>query len=113
MLRASNVRGHCTPKHPLTAARALTPASAIWCYFSTLTRLHDFAMFAYGFFRRVPVKRRTIRTSASSHGSHKLMKKKTLKASKKKAALPPDPDAPAKQAQLKFYEEGLKHFQQQ
>jgi tetratricopeptide (TPR) repeat protein len=81
--------------------------------FSTLTRLRDFAMFAYDFFRRVPVKRRTVRTSANSQASHKLLKKKTMKASKKKIIAPPDPDAPAKQAQLRFYEEGLKHFQQQ
>src|SRR5580692_6805591 len=75
--------------------------------FSTLTRLCDFAMFAYDFFRRVPVKRRTVRTSANSQASHKLLKKKTMKASKKRIIAPPDPDAPAKQAQLRFYEEGL------
>ena len=40
------------------------------------------------------------------------MHKKGLAPSKAKAA-PPDPDAPARQQQLKFYEEGLKYFQQQ
>jgi len=59
------------------------------------------------------VKRRTIRTSAAARNSHKLLKKKTLRASSKKNVLPPDPDAPAKQAQMKFYEEALKFFQQQ
>jgi tetratricopeptide (TPR) repeat protein len=81
--------------------------------FRALTRLGDFAMFAYDFFRRVPVKRRTVRTSVNAQASHKLLKKKAMRASKKKIVVPPDPDAPAKQAQLKFYEEGLKHFQQQ
>jgi tetratricopeptide (TPR) repeat protein len=63
----------------------------------------------------VTVKRRTIRATQASHKSHKLLKKKTIKASGKAraAVLPPDPDAPAKQAQLKFYEEALKYFQQQ
>jgi tetratricopeptide (TPR) repeat protein len=70
-------------------------------------------MFAHEPFWRLPVKRRTIRTSAGSRNSHKLLKKKTLKASSKKSALPPDPDAPAKQAQMTFYEEALKFFQQQ
>ncbi|MFZ0981401.1 MAG: tetratricopeptide repeat protein [Candidatus Acidiferrales bacterium] len=41
------------------------------------------------------------------------MKKKTLAASAKAKSLPPDPDAPAKQQQLKLYEEALKQFQQQ
>jgi tetratricopeptide (TPR) repeat protein len=40
------------------------------------------------------------------------LKKKDI-ASAKAKALPPDPDAPAKQQQLKAYEEALKHFQQQ
>ena len=61
------------------------------------------------------MKRRAIRATQASHKSHKLLKKKTIKASAKAKAvvLPPDPDAPAKQAQLKFYEEALKYFQQQ
>jgi tetratricopeptide (TPR) repeat protein len=58
------------------------------------------------------VKRRAIRTSSSSRTSHKLLKTKPIsKASKSKAA-PSDPDAPAKQAQLKAYEEALRYFQQ-
>jgi tetratricopeptide (TPR) repeat protein len=56
------------------------------------------------------VKRRATLTSKSS-GPHKLMKKKALKA--KVHAAVPDPEAPAKQAQMKAYEEGLKYFQQQ
>lgn len=56
------------------------------------------------------MKRRATHTSKSS-APHKLVKKKALKA--KTQAAVPDPDAPAKQAQLKAYEEGLKHFQQQ
>jgi tetratricopeptide (TPR) repeat protein len=59
------------------------------------------------------VKHRVARGSGSSHGSHKTLKKKNLAASAKAKALPPDPDAPAKQQQLKLYEEALKHFQQQ
>jgi len=61
------------------------------------------------------VKRRAVRTSQSSRTSHKLLKNKTLKSSGKTKvhAAPPDPLAPAKQAQLKSYEEALKHFQQQ
>jgi tetratricopeptide (TPR) repeat protein len=59
------------------------------------------------------LKRRAIRTSRASRTTHKLLKKKTLKVSAKAKAMPPDPDAPAKQAQLKSYEEALKHFQQQ
>jgi tetratricopeptide (TPR) repeat protein len=58
------------------------------------------------------VKHRVARGSGSSHGNHKTLKKKTLAAAKAKA-LPPDPDAPAKQQQLKLYEEALKHFQLQ
>src|ERR1700690_1118824 len=69
----------------------------------------------YSFSRRVTVKRRAVRATQASQKSHKLLKKKTIKASAKAKihALPPDPDAPAKQAQLKFYEEALKYFQQQ
>src|SRR6202041_1087690 len=54
----------------------------------------------YSFSRRVTVKRRTIRATQASHKSHKLLKKKTIKASgKAKAfALPPNPDARAKQS---------------
>jgi tetratricopeptide (TPR) repeat protein len=40
------------------------------------------------------------------------LKKKAL-ASNKARLMPPDPEAPAKAAQLKLYEEALKHFQEQ
>jgi tetratricopeptide (TPR) repeat protein len=56
------------------------------------------------------VKRRASHTSKSS-APHKLVKKKALKA--KAPVAVPDVEAPAKQAQLKAYEEGLKLFQQQ
>jgi len=62
------------------------------------------------------LKRRAVRTSHSSRNSHKLLKSKglaTAKARAKEKAAPPDPLAPAKQAQLKAYEEALKYFQQQ
>jgi len=59
------------------------------------------------------VKRRAVRATNSSRQSHKLLKNKTLKSSAKAKAAPPDPLAPAKQAQLKAYEEALKHFQAQ
>src|ERR1700734_2663148 len=68
----------------------------------------------YSFSRRVTVKRRAIRATQAAQKSHKLLKKKAIKGGTKSKAvvLPPDPDAPAKQAQLKFYEEALKYFQQ-
>jgi len=59
------------------------------------------------------VKRRAVRTTTLSHGSHKALSKKDLSSAKAKAAVVPDPDAPAKLQQLKAYEEALKHFQQQ
>ena len=59
------------------------------------------------------MKRRAVRATNSSRQSHKLLKNKTLKSSAKAKAAPPDPLAPAKQAQLKAYEEALKHFQAQ
>lgn len=59
------------------------------------------------------VKRRAIRTSSSSRNSHKLLKTQAISKKAKAPAAPPDPDAPAKQAQLKAYEEALKNFQQQ
>jgi tetratricopeptide (TPR) repeat protein len=58
------------------------------------------------------VKRRAVRTTSASKRSHKLLKTKTLSKSKAVAA-PPDPLAPARQQQMKAYEEALKHFQQQ
>jgi tetratricopeptide (TPR) repeat protein len=59
------------------------------------------------------VKRRAIRATQAAGKSHKLLKKKAIKGSVKPKAAPPDPNAPAKEAQLKFYEEALKYFQQQ
>lgn len=59
------------------------------------------------------MKHRVARGSGSSHSNHKPLNKKELGASTKVKTLPPDPDAPAKQQQLKLYEEALKHFQQQ
>ena len=59
------------------------------------------------------MKRRAIRATQPSK-AHKVMKKKDVKSNgRSKVVAPPDPDAPAKEAQLKFYEEALKHFQQQ
>jgi tetratricopeptide (TPR) repeat protein len=57
------------------------------------------------------VKRRAVRATSASHRSHKLLKTQTL--SKKKVNVTPDPLAPARQQQLKAYEEALKQFQQQ
>jgi tetratricopeptide (TPR) repeat protein len=59
------------------------------------------------------VKHRAVRTTNSSRNRQKLLKTKVLKSSSKAKVMPPDPDAAAKQAQLKFYEEALKYFQQQ
>ena len=58
------------------------------------------------------MKRRAIRTTSSSR-SHKLLKTKKLAKGVKAAVAPPDPDAPARNQQMKAYEEALKHFQQQ
>jgi len=58
------------------------------------------------------VKRRAIRATSASRNSHKLLKTRIL-AKEKQAAAPPDPLAPARQQQLKVYEEALKLFQQQ
>ncbi len=55
---------------------------------------------------------RVVRSKESSNGSRKSLNKKGL-ASAKARVMPPDPDAPAKQQQLKLYEEALKLFQQQ
>lgn len=59
------------------------------------------------------MKRRPTRSSSTTRSSRKPLKKKEMKARSKTHALPPDPDAPAKQAQLRLYEEALKHFQEQ
>src|SRR6201997_5737499 len=42
-----------------------------------------------------------------------MLKTNNLKTGSKTKLMPPDPDAAAKLAQLKFYEEALKYFQQQ
>lgn len=78
-----------------------------------LTQVRDFAMFLEGVSRRGTLKRRAARTSSSGRNSHKLLKSKALKKSGKARAAPPDPQAPARAAQLKAYEEALKYFQQQ
>jgi tetratricopeptide (TPR) repeat protein len=60
------------------------------------------------------VKRRAARGRDSSPNGHKELANKSLAAvSKAKVVVPPDPEAPAKQAQLKAYEEALGFFQQQ
>jgi tetratricopeptide (TPR) repeat protein len=60
------------------------------------------------------VKNRPMRSSSSNHKDHKSLNRKSLtKNGKGKTLLPPDPDALAKQQQLKLYEESLKHFQEQ
>lgn len=59
------------------------------------------------------MKRRVIRTTAASRSSHKLLKTKALAKGAQSQAAPPDPLAPARQQQLKAYEEALKYFQQQ
>ncbi|HTZ74947.1 MAG TPA: tetratricopeptide repeat protein [Candidatus Aquilonibacter sp.] len=54
-------------------------------------------------------------SSASTAGQkgHKPLKQHALHQHSKANAAPPDPDAPAKQQQLKLYEEALTLFQQQ
>ena len=70
-------------------------------------------MFACELHLELSVKRRTVRTARSSPVGRKLLAKRGLgtAAATKKAA--PDPLAPAKQQQLKAYEEALKYFQEQ
>ena len=59
------------------------------------------------------MKRRAARTTSSSRNGHNLMKKKPLKPQRKALYLPPpDPEAPARQQQMKNYEGALKYFQQ-
>lgn len=70
-------------------------------------------MFLFRLHRSVTVKRRALRSAASSRHVRKPLNKKGLAADAKANAPVPDPDAPAKQQQLKLYEEALKHFQQQ
>jgi tetratricopeptide (TPR) repeat protein len=57
------------------------------------------------------VKRRAIRATSASRSSHKLLKTRVI--TKDKPVVPVDPLAPARQQQLKVYEEALKQFQQQ
>jgi tetratricopeptide (TPR) repeat protein len=59
------------------------------------------------------VKRPGARPKNTSGKSHKQLKTKPIKSALKFKAPPPDPDAPAKQAQLKAYEEALRFFQEQ
>ncbi len=59
------------------------------------------------------MKRRAIRASQSTSSGHKSLKKKGLTKSGKLPAAPPDPLEPARQQQMKAYEEALKLFQQQ
>ncbi|MGH9734464.1 MAG: TPR end-of-group domain-containing protein [Candidatus Acidiferrales bacterium] len=57
------------------------------------------------------MKRRAIRATSAPRSSHKLLKTRVI--AKEKLIAPPDPLAPARQQQLKAYEEALKQFQQQ
>jgi tetratricopeptide (TPR) repeat protein len=59
------------------------------------------------------VKSRASHSATASSKSQKSLKTNGLHHSSKSKAAPPDPDAPAKQAQLKLYEEALTLFQQQ
>jgi tetratricopeptide (TPR) repeat protein len=59
------------------------------------------------------VKSRSTQHAAPSHKSHKPLNRKGLGSDSKMKLVPPDPDAPAKQQQLKLYEDALKHFQEQ
>jgi tetratricopeptide (TPR) repeat protein len=71
-------------------------------------------MFSFLVPRSAHVKRRAVRSSSPSASSHKHLNKKGLALeSRGKQTAVPDPDAPAKQQQLKLYEEALKYFQQQ
>lgn len=59
------------------------------------------------------MKRRPARSADSSRPVRNTLNRKGLTADAKSKALPPDPDAPAKQQQLKLYEDAVKLFQQQ
>lgn len=59
------------------------------------------------------MKRRPARSAESSRSVRNTLTRKGLTSDAKSKALPPDPDAPAKQQQLKLYEDAVKHFQQQ
>jgi len=79
-----------------------------------LTQPAEFAMFQIRYPQGALVKRRAARGRDSFPNGHKELANKSLAAvSKAKVVAPPDPEAPAKQAQLKAYEEALGFFQQQ
>jgi len=59
------------------------------------------------------VKQRAARGNGSQSKSHKSFGKSGLGAGSRAKVVPPDPDAPAKQQQLKLYEEALSLFNQQ
>ncbi len=59
------------------------------------------------------MKRRPARSAESPRSVRNTLTRKGLTSDAKSKALPPDPDAPAKQQQLKLYEDAVKHFQQQ
>ncbi|HXU21665.1 MAG TPA: hypothetical protein VN788_13860, partial [Verrucomicrobiae bacterium] len=56
------------------------------------------------------MKHRVARSANAPRTSRNRLDKKGLSSAVK---APPDPDAPAKELQLKLYEEALTHFQQQ
>lgn len=59
------------------------------------------------------MKQRAARSNGSASKSHKSFTKSTLASGARAKAAPPDPDAPARQQQLKLYEEALGYFHQQ
>jgi len=59
------------------------------------------------------VKQRAARGNGSSSKGHKSFSKSGLASGARAKLTPPDPDAPAKQQQLRFYEEALGLFHQQ
>ena len=85
---------------PLTSTTI--DASLQFCYVSTRYFLEVQAL-----------KRRTASTTRSGRSRRKPLTKKGLVPAGKPQLVVPDPDAPAKQQQLKLYEEALKHFQEQ
>jgi tetratricopeptide (TPR) repeat protein len=60
-----------------------------------------------------PVKSRASQASSAQQKGHKPLKDNGLHHNQKARVAPPDPDGPAKQQQLKHYEEALTLFQQQ
>ena len=58
------------------------------------------------------MKSRASRASSASQKGHKPLKDNGLHHGQKAKAVPPDPDAPAKQQQLKHYEEAVTLFQE-